>query len=792
MEKDKEERKKSKDKDKEKDKEKHAKRRKNILASIASLALSEGDPDDDPKSSKSSKSSRSGASAVHRHSLRISNTSTVAAALRAGAPGGAQGDRAAAVASPRAGSRMPHASSRLVRQRTLGEVAVEDVKALIAEQYGQRKGGVGTLQAVGGLERDDQVQQRAQQAEAAEWRGFVARWGSDVGNIRARLRLVDDHSRQMVDILSTFSSRLTELEASTRSINADTQRLKLIHSNVDATLEYVAKTLEIYGLATKLEPRVREGPSEDRAGYFVLLEKLTEAEKFLTENRTFRGSQEALSQLKPVKQIAVDECEKLFSSLVRRQSAPVDPAKTNFEEGLVEPKALEELKTVVDYLSKAGSTSYPSSYTEHRMHFVTGSLQKMLPDKIACEGASVSYNAGYKRGAHQFIVFAKTTLAMLQRERELATELLGKLFEDSFPDLIEEPLVLLVDTGEQLHKIQKGSRSLFAVFVLVDIFNEMKLLLPEFTKVTKVKMSSEKKKDDEVAAMLYKYETQIVKWLTNFLEDLKGESLNVVTAATTAAAAAVAAVASTAQSKEVPQSQTIPPDGTVHESTTTTVNYLKRVLEYKDCLDPYLAGVVGTKSTMALPSDLNNTGVFIHRSFELLQHSLEAKAKRDKRATISTVFLLNNYHHVLKAVRSTPLQETLGSSYPAFAVMYEDLIAKQKAALKASWTTAAQAATLEDPTVKNITKKSYIKDKFKTFNTEVEMLFETQRRFTVPDVDLRNELRGMIAAMIVPVYGAMYARYNDVPFTRNKTKYIRYTKETLKGMVGCLFEGNAV
>jgi hypothetical protein len=35
----------------------------------------------------------------------------------------------------------------------------------------------------------------------------------------------------------------------------------------------------------------------------------------------------------------------------------------------------------------------------------------------------------------------------------------------------------------------------------------------------------------------------------------------------------------------------------------------------------------------------------------------------------------------------------------------------------------------------------------------------------------------------------MYLRYSNAPFTKNKAKYVRYTRETLADMLKRLFEG---
>ena len=43
--------------------------------------------------------------------------------------------------------------------------------------------------------------------------------------------------------------------------------------------------------------------------------------------------------------------------------------------------------------------------------------------------------------------------------------------------------------------------------------------------------------------------------------------------------------------------------------------------------------------------------------------------------------------------------------------------------------------------------------------------------------------------MIEPLYTKFYSTYSNVPFSKNKGKYVRYTKETITSMLKQLFEG---
>lgn len=175
------------------------------------------------------------------------------------------------------------------------------------------------------------------------------------------------------------------------------------------------------------------------------------------------------------------------------------------------------------------------------------------------------------------------------------------------------------------------------------------------------------------------------------------------------------------------------------------------------------------------------------RCLASLQSSLESKAKREKSVALAGIFLVNNFNYIAKGIKT--MEEALGEGLRPTLAKFEGLVESQKGVLVSTWRRALEAATLDDPAEKNITRKSYVKHKFKTFNKEIEELFDAQKRFSVPDVALREELRNAIAGPLVTQYARCVSRYQDVPFSRNRGKYIRYSPETLRAMLGSLFEG---
>ena len=169
---------------------------------------------------------------------------------------------------------------------------------------------------------------------------------------------------------------------------------------------------------------------------------------------------------------------------------------------------------------------------------------------------------------------------------------------------------------------------------------------------------------------------------------------------------------------------------------------------------------------------------------------LAARAEKEKNESLVAVFLLNNHNHLLKGITNGAVQDTIGHKFSVMLKRLTDLVNAEKDRVKDTWHKAVVAAALDDPAqVESVTKKSYIKKKFETFNHEVEALFACQKALSIPDAAVRDDVRRSISASVGPAYSTFLNRYENVHFTSNRAKYIRYSAETLETMIGTLFGG---
>ena len=84
-----------------------------------------------------------------------------------------------------------------------------------------------------------------------------------------------------------------------------------------------------------------------------------------------------------------------------------------------------------------------------------------------------------------------------------------------------------------------------------------------------------------------------------------------------------------------------------------------------------------------------------------------------------------------------------------------------------------------------------IKEKFAGFNKEIDEISNTQKSYSIPDVELRESLKRDNKEYICPKYNSFYEKYANVPFTKNHDKYVRYTPAQVSSLIDSFFDAAA-
>lgn len=235
----------------------------------------------------------------------------------------------------------------------------------------------------------------------------------------------------------------------------------------------------------------------------------------------------------------------------------------------------------------------------------------------------------------------------------------------------------------------------------------------------------------------------------------------------------------------------LPTDGTVHELTSNTLKYLSALSDYdvvtgrllgtngvlpqSDVDDP-IAGFVPSEAT---EDCLVNWFISV---LHTLCENLSRKARTYEDQALSAIFLVNNYDHVLKHILASAHIELFRRNDPKIDTRYLSLIQQQRDAYKtATWDLIA--AIIKGPFLGAaaggaLSKKEreVIKDKYSGFNESFDATLETQQQYSIPNSELRDQIRQENAACILPLFKAFDDKYRNSGFTvKNPHKYLKYT-----------------
>ncbi|KAF3564331.1 hypothetical protein DY000_02019868 [Brassica cretica] len=248
-------------------------------------------------------------------------------------------------------------------------------------------------------------------------------------------------------------------------------------------------------------------------------------------------------------------------------------------------------------------------------------------------------------------------------------------------------------------------------------------------------------------------------------------------------------------------------DGTVHPLTSYVINYVKFLFDYQATLKQLFSEFGnGDDSNSQLAS-------VTMRIMQALQNNLEGKSNQYKDPALTHLFLMNNIHYMVRSVRRSEAKDLLGDDW----VQRHRRVVQQHANLykRTAWTKVRPIClTLY---TKNITQTSsaqeltssgggsveggnssgvsrgLLKERFKMFNMQFDELHQRQSQWTVPDTELRESLRLAVAEVLLPAYRSFLKRFGPlVESGKNSQRYIKYTAEDLKRLLGELFEGKSM
>ncbi|KAI8500978.1 PREDICTED: exocyst complex component 7-like isoform X4 [Branchiostoma belcheri] len=673
-------------------------------------------------------------------------------------------------------------------------------------------------------------------------------------------------TENMVSILESFSSRLHKLEDTIVPVHRDTKNLQKLQDNIDKTLSSLDHVISFYNVAKDVEQTIREGPygtpdplapkypsqesdSQPPDGptgrlesYLQSMDRVQNAVNFFSENNP--GSPE-LHTVTQLFESGKDQLEREFRNLLTRHSRPV-PAVTILDmlgteddsddiplEHLPE-RTVAELTEISSWLISQNSTDFMNVYAQIRSNTLIRSLDglkqhqaktgaaagvspasggsrklalKDTPTKKTAylKGRTIIRKAGSSIMKHSSLTLdtarrqGSTAVAELKddvSDTETDTCILcisallklmqseSKLMEGVIPrgdhnkifeQLVQQSMDGVVADVENIATSAKrciGKHDYSAVLSIFPVLKHLRAINPDYEKALEGTEQGHK-----LPSLMSTLDTTGAKALEEFIDSIKND----------------------------PDKQSnMPKDGTVHELTSNAMIFLQNLLEYLHTAGGMLAAQdPAGRDMQAAEVNERKLSIYIGKVLGALQLNLENKAKGYDDPALTAIFLLNNYHYILKTIKSSGLLQVVVLQTSDIVEHYEDIIREQKRLYSKSWsgvlrhileisgkTVSQQRAAPQMGKLKDKERQT-IKDRFKGFNQEFDDIYRTQKGYAIPDHELRQSLRNDNKEFILPAYTAFREKYEPMQFTKNPEKYIKYSAEEVSATIDRFFDLSA-
>ncbi|KAM6964443.1 exocyst complex component 7 isoform 5-T5 [Tautogolabrus adspersus] len=639
--------------------------------------------------------------------------------------------------------------------------------------------------------------------------------------IRENMEKSDQLTKGMVSILSSFESRLMQLENSIIPVHKQTENLQRLQENVDKTLSCMDHVISYYHVAKDTDRIIREGPTGRLDEYLACIAKIQKAVEYFQDNNP---DSPELNTVKARFEKGKELLEAEFRSLLTRYSKPVPPIlildaiSVDEELEVQEDVMLEHLPEAVlqDIICIAGwlveygrNQDFMNVYFQIRSNQLDRSI-KGLKDHFRKNSASsgILYSPAVqtkrkdtptkkapKRPGKDdvldieidsYIHCISAFVKLAQSEYALLAEIIPEHHQKkTFDSLIQEALDNLMLEGDNI--VSAARRAIMrhdysAVLTIFPILRHLKMNKSDFDATLQGTAASTKNK---LPTLITSMETIGAKALEEFADSIKNDP-----------------------DKEY----NMPKDGTVHELTSNAILFLQQLLDFHETAGAMLASQVlgdtynipldpreSSSSASSYTSEFNKRllSTYICKVLGNLQLNLLSKSKVYEDSALSAIFLHNNYNYILKSLEKSELIQLVTVTQRKAESSYRELIEQQIYMYKSSWVKVTEHLTDRNmPVFQPGTKlkekeRQVIKDKFKGFNDGLEELCKIQKGWAIPDKEQRDFIRQSQKRVVSDAYRSFLQRCANISFTKNPEKYHKYRPEEVEEMIERLFDTSA-
>ncbi|XP_048843187.1 exocyst complex component 7 isoform X2 [Brienomyrus brachyistius] len=658
--------------------------------------------------------------------------------------------------------------------------------------------------------------------------------------IRENLDKSDQLTKSMVSILSSFESRLMQLENSIIPVHKQTENLQRLQENVDKTLSCLDHVISYYHVAKETDKIIKEGPAGRLDEYLACIAKIQKAVEYFQDNNP---DSPELNTVKARFEKGKELLEAEFRSLLTRYSKPVPPILILDAIGTDEDLEVQE-EVVLEHLPEAAlqdiicisgwlveygrNQDFMNVYYQIRSSQLDRSikgLKEHFRKNSASSGVLYSPAVPIKRKDTPTKKPPKRpgtirkAQNLLKQYSQHALE--GKRGGCNFTPLEGKDDMLDVEIDSYIHCISafvKLAQSEYAL--LAEIIPEhhqkktfdsliqeaLDSLMLEGEGIVSAARRATLRHDYSAVLTIFPILRHLKQTKPEFDTTLQGTAAStknklptLITSMETVGAKALEEFADSIKN-DPDKEYNMPKDGTVHELTSNAILFLQQLLDFQETAGAMLASQETSSSASSYSSlefSRKLLSTYICKVLGNLQLNLLSKSKVYEDSALSAIFLHNNYNYILKSLEKSELIQLVAVTQKRAESSYRELIKEQIKTYQQSWVRVTDYLNdrnmpmFQPGTKLKDKERQMIKDKFKGFNDGLEELCKIQKVWAIPDKEQRDAIRQAQKRVVSEAYRAFLNRYANISFTKNPEKYHKYRPEQVEEMIEKLFDTSA-
>ncbi|WKX98142.1 hypothetical protein Q1695_013659 [Nippostrongylus brasiliensis] len=229
-------------------------------------------------------------------------------------------------------------------------------------------------------------------------------------------------------------------------------------------------------------------------------------------------------------------------------------------------------------------------------------------------------------------------------------------------------------------------------------------------------------------------------------------------------------------------SKFVPVDGNVHPITVNTVNFLANLTAHRHTVTQQLLLMTapqGTNSALLLPK-------LFARILSALGVTLKKKSENYDDSALSSLFLLNNYNYIAKALEDDEdgLLPVINEQNTQILSFYHSEIEQYINSYMRSWNQSV--AALQSSRIGE--DKIVLRNVAAAFTREFDMAITQQRNYCIADSKLRTDISDHVKRALIPSYTSLVEHMRN--YEQHSYRLLKYSPESLEATIDRLFDAS--